>query len=127
MTDDLPGWYRRSQHLVLGPLLGIRFLARDNESTPSRPDLGGRPRVRTSAVTVRHRWNMPEDRDPPEPGQVIVGARKAWRVVAVVPIESPIHPNAFRGTLQPIDWKPGDPWDLWYPAGEARTRKEPPM
>lgn len=39
----------------------------------------------------------------------------SWRVVAVDPVESPIHPNAFVGTLEKLGpWEYGDLFDLWY-------------
>jgi hypothetical protein len=76
---------------------------------------------------VRHRWNMPEDQDPPQPGKVIRSAamNRAWRVVAVFPIESRIHPNAWRGVLEPMTWKPGDHYDAYYPSARERASADP--
>lgn len=45
---------------------------------------------------------------------MIVGARRAWRVVEVRPIDSPVHDDDWRGWLEPIDWSPGDPFDRYY-------------
>lgn len=70
---------------------------------------------------VKHRWcacpNRPHPRGDgaiPQVGQIIVGKVKAWRVVEVLPIESPTHANDFRGLLEPIQWQPGDPYDRYY-------------
>lgn len=80
----------------------------------------------TGVRRVTHRWNLPEGQPPARVGSVIRGAsmRRAWRVVAVEPVESPVHPNAWRGILEPMPWGPGDPFDLWYPNAAERADDE---
>lgn len=72
------------------------------------------------ARVVRHRWNLPEGQEPPQPGDTICGKTHAhsWVVVEVIPIDSPVHPNAFLGRLRQMgpwsgtgigfDWVYGD-------------------
>lgn len=78
---------------------------------------------------VRHRWNLPEDRDPPQPGDTIRGALPAhsWRVVEVIPIDSPIHSNAWRiccerlGPWDPAKHEGGRGFTWFYPTGRERA------
>lgn len=51
---------------------------------------------------VTHRWNMGEGDPPPPVGAIISGPRDHWRIVEVIPVESRVHLNAFRGRLQPL-------------------------
>lgn len=84
-----------------------------------------------------HRWNLPEGADPPEPDDLIRGAspRHSWRVLEVIPIDSPVHPNAWRLRLErlgPWTWPEvaAGRFQWHYPNAaererEARTRQGP--
>lgn len=76
---------------------------------------------------VRHRWNLPEGQDPPEPGMTLRGASRAhsWRVVEVIPVESKIHPNAWIGRLEKLGpWTDRDRFDLVYPTAAERAAEQ---
>lgn len=76
---------------------------------------------------VRHRWNLPEGQEPPQPNDTIRGASRAhsWRVVELLPVESRAHPNAWIGRLQKLGpWETGDYFDWAYSSARERAQQD---
>lgn len=69
------------------------------------------------AEFVTHRWHAAEGRSPgaglPRTGDRVTGPRNAWLVVEVLPIESKIHPNAWKARLRPLGPHRGDTSSRW--------------